>query len=105
MINNGSGYIFRVSGLYNKKADKRNRLTDFSIKAQTLKNPKNPFSLGEFSMVKKKEEEDYIKIQLKKQGRVEEELVFPRTVYIESFYRDKPARREELDMFPVWVLN
>ena len=92
------------SGVYDKKEQNKTlRLTDVSVRAYAVEGTGNPFSSAELSIGPKKEETDHIRIQLKRKGELEEELVFPRKFYIETFYKDRHAEREEADSFPLFA--
>ena len=61
-------------------------------------------ALNQVTIEKKRQEEDYIVIQLKKYGIVEEEVVFPtKGIYLEAFYSDRSAKRKELDLIPLFA--
>ena len=97
--------VIRFSGVYNNKSkDISNQLTDVSIRAYTKKKTKSPLYLRYFLIVKKEEKAEGIKIQLKNNGILEEEVVFPRKPYIETFYEDRTIKKEELDIFPLSVV-
>ena len=96
--------VVTFSGVYNKKEpDKALRLTDISVRAYAVEGTGNPFSFAKFSIGPKKEETDHIRIQLRRRGKLEEELVFPRKFYIETFYQDRHVEREEADSFPLFA--
>ena len=95
--------VITVSGIYNKKKEEGGHLTSFSVKAYNLKNPKNPFSSGQFFIGEKKEEANHIRVQLKKHGQLEEEVVYSRVSYVETFYKDRPPEKKEKDVFSIFT--
>lgn len=93
--------VIKISGIYEKKG--KNPLTNFSVEAQYLEDLKNPLPLANFSIVQKREETDHIIIQLSKNGKIEEEVFFPRKAYVENFYRGEPTQKKEIDKFPIFT--
>ena len=95
--------VITVSGIYSKEKSRKSLLTDFSAKAFEIKNHKNPFSGGEFFIGKREEETNHIIVQLERNGKVEEEMVFSRDAFMEVFYEDGRIERKEMDSFPLYA--
>jgi len=89
-----------LQALYNLKK-KEDRLKDFSAKVFNIKNPKLP-SFSEVSIKPQDKEEDYIKIELRRKGRLDQAMLFPRSSHIEVFYGGK-TELKEVDSVPIFT--
>ena len=94
--------VITVFGIYSKKNGK-NPLTHFSAKAFEIEHSKNLFPMGKFFIRKRKEETNHIRVQLKKHGKLEEEVVFSRDNYMEFFYKSGEIKRQEMENFPLFA--
>ena len=91
--------VIVVSGIYNQKG--KDRFKSFSVKAFHIKNPKNPFSFSKISMEPRKE--NHIKIELKRNGRLDQAMLFSRKFYMEVFFKGGRVEKKEMENTPVFA--
>ena len=94
--------VITVSGIYDKEKKGKDRFKNFSAQVYEIKKPKNPFSFSKISM-KQKEESDYIRVELKRNGHLDQAMIFSRTFHIEFFHKNGRVEQKEMDKVPVFA--